>query len=225
MGRPRNGQGRTSTNWLPTHTYHAANKYWRSEEDYLKWKEEYSERRSTRKKEIAEGSPKRNPGPKRAHLAGKGASSKKWRPTHQYKRQGLWWRSEEHFRIYADAQALIKRAVRNEVSIEHQLEIERQTSFAVQSRLKQEQELAKQFANLKAKHGLRKKAMRSELKNVYARTLDPEIKQFFHLESIAVMKADEKLNAIRELFLSGSRPQEIMYRTALIVGLVMKEKQ
>lgn len=223
MGIVPTGKGRTSSHQLPSHPFKGGNKYWRSEEDFLAWRKEYNEKRNKRAREIAAGSPPRKPGNPRA--GGCGASSHKWRPTHQFKRRGRWWRSEEEYRKFAEGQALKKRAIRNEVSIDHQLEIERQTAAAIQASLKREDQLAREFIRLKEKHGLNKRATRATLKNVYAQTLDPEIKRFFHLESIALMKADEKLNAIRELFLSGARPTDILYRTALMVGVTMKEKQ
>lgn len=224
-GRKPDGEGRTSRNWRPTHPFKAGGIYWRTEEDYLQWKKEYNARRSARAKEIAAGAPKGPQGPKHPKSAGSGASTNKWRPTHQYKRRGRWWRSEEEYKKFADGQALRKRAIRNEVSIEHQLEIERQTQSAIKATLSRENHLQQEFMRLKAKHGLHPRATRATLKNAYAHTLDPEIKQFFHLESVAMMKADEKLHAIREMFLSGTRPQEILYRTALMVGVAMKEKQ
>lgn len=223
MGRCKEGTGRTSRIWRSTHPFHGSGLYWRSEEDYLAWKKEYNDKRRVRAEEIANGGPRRKPGNPKA--AGAGASSMKWRPTHQIKKRGRYWRTEEDYKIFADGQALKRRAERNEVSIQRQLEIERQTQIAIDAADKREEFVAKEFVRLKEKHGLRKYARRAELKTVYARTLDPEIKQFFHLESVAQMKADERLHAIRELFLSGARPQEILYRTALMVGVAMKEKQ
>lgn len=220
-----NGQGRSSKHRRDSHTYYGQGLYWRSEEDFFAWKKEYNEKRSARAREVANGAPKHNTVPKNPRMRGQGASSNKWRPTHPYKRRGRWWRNEEEYRKFADGQALKKRAVRNEVSIDKQVEIELQTEVALKANKKRKESLNKEFMRLKEKHGLRKNAMRVELKNAYARTLDPEIKAFFHLESIAQMKADEKLHAIRDLFLSGARPQEILYRTALMVGVAMKEKQ
>ena len=220
------GEGRSSKKWRKTHRFKGAGRYWRSEEDFKAWQEEYNAKRRKDLEAFRKDNPPKSRAPHNPRAAGQGIMSMKPRPTHPYYARGKYWLSEQHFRVWADEQALKKRADRNEVSIDRQLEIEAQARASLVLATKREDKIHAEFNRLKQKHGLRKNATRIELRNVYAKTLDPEIKMFFHLESVALMKADEKLEAIREMFLTpGIRPQDILYRTALMVGVAMKEKQ
>jgi hypothetical protein len=62
------------------------------------------------------------------------------------------------------------------------------------------------------------------LKGVYDRTKDPEIAKFLQLRDQTTASDAEKLARIRKLFLSGENPYEILYQTALMVGINLRKK-
>lgn len=220
------GQGRTSAKWRSTHRFKGGNCYWRSEEDFLKWKEEVNAKRRQQTVEMRLTTPKKSTAPKNpGGRKGQGITSTVRTEEHTLYRWGRWWRNEEDYEYWRQGQMLKKRADRNEVSPERQMQVEREARAAIKAQQDREEKLRKEFMRLKEKHGLPKRATRIMLQNVYARTLDPEIKQFLHLESIAQMKAEERLLEIRKMFLSGMKPQDILYRTALMVGINVKAKQ
>lgn len=221
MGAVPNGQGRVSRKWTSTHRFKAGGYYWRTEEDYKAWRVEQNKIHAEKVARL-QGEKKPN-GP--SNRKGSGLSCTQKTPTHQYYAWGRYWVSREAYEEKRKQWLMTRNAVKNEISIDHQMEIEVELRSAVNRARAKEQKMSDEFMRLKLKHGLPRGATRMALKNVYARTLDPEIKQFFHLESTVALKADERLHAIRELFLSGLKPQEILYRTAIMVGVAVKEKQ
>jgi hypothetical protein len=62
------------------------------------------------------------------------------------------------------------------------------------------------------------------LKAVYNRTRDPEIGKFLLLQDRMTTTDAEKIARIRKLFLSGKNPYDILYETALMVGIGMRKK-
>lgn len=220
---PSKGSGKSSKTWLPTHQFKKYGVWWRSEEDFKVFQKEFlAKRRETKKRLEPEGRPRK---PKHG-LEGRGVTSTVWRPTHQFYAWGRYWPSEEVWRERREHNALRNRANRNEVSIEHQVKMERQIDLAEKIYFRREQALQKEFDRLRAKHGLSPIANRRALRIAFNRTNDPEILRFFHMQSIATMGSEEKLKDIRALFSTpGIKPIDIIYRTALIVGVEMKEKQ
>lgn len=225
MAGTKNGEGKSSRKWRSTHRFKGGGVYWRTEQDYLDWKADMNAKRRAKTVEMRLTTPKQSTAPKNPRMKGQGVSSTKQTAEHTIYRWGRWWRTEADYQAFRNKQIIKKRADRNEVSPERQMQIEREARAAILAAQNREEQIRHEFMRLKEKHGLPKRATRVMLQNVYARTLDPEIKQFLHLESIAQMKAEERLLAIRELFLSGAKPQDILYRTALMVGINVKAKQ
>lgn len=210
---PAKGTGRTSPVETPNHPYFKYGLWWKSEADFLEWKEVKKGKREPPKTR------------RRAHNAGKGITSEKWRPSHQFKGWGLWWRSEEEFLKHRDYTAKRVSAYRAGMAVDDFIKMKAETQDAIAMSKKLEAKFTERLRYLKAKHGLPDRCNRTHLLAAFAKTGDPEIKEFLYMDAHSKMNAEEKLHRIRELFLDGHKPLDIMYQTALIVGIRLGEKQ
>jgi hypothetical protein len=158
---------------------------------------------------------------------GEGVGSTHKTDRHQFYGWGRWWVSEEEFQKYRDRQVLTKRA-RNAgydyTQLDEFVEMERHVLEAVDTTRKKDKRITAELRRLKKKHGLPAHCNRMHLKAVYNRTRDPEIGKFLLLQDRMTTTDAEKIARIRKLFLSGKNPYDILYETALMVGIGMRKK-
>ena len=165
----------------------------------------------------------------RSHMRGQGnLCSLKPGAKFPYKRWGKYWVSEEKFNEYAKRESARKRAKdagwpRDRV--EEFMEMEKQAHDATKLLRQRERKIRIEFDRLRLKHGLSLKANRQQLRKAWERTGDPEILAFLHLQSTLTMGDNERVDQIRKLFLSGAQPYDILYRTAIIVGIDLKGRK
>lgn len=158
---------------------------------------------------------------------GEGVGSKVKTPRHQFFGWGRWWVSEEEFQKYRDRQILRKRAKNagyDYTQLDEFVEMESHVQRAVETSRQRDKRLTFEFRRLKKKYGLPANCNRIHLKAVYDRTQDPEIARYLQLRDTQTTTDAEKLARIRKLFLSGENPYEILYQTALMVGINLRKK-
>ena len=170
----------------------------------------------------------RNPLSNNSSHKGEGVGSTVKTARHQYPGWGRWWVSEEEFKKYRDRQVLAKRARKagyDYTQLDEFVEMESHVLRAVETSRQRDKRLAFEFRRLKKKYGLAPNCNRIHLKAVYDRTKDPEIAKFLQLRDQNTATDAEKLARIRKLFLSGENPYEILYQTALMVGINLRKNK
>lgn len=160
-------------------------------------------------------------------VKGTGRMSLVQTPDHTIKGWGHWWRTQEDLDAYKrDTQ--FKRRARKAGFYDGEYEefrrLETQIGHGLEDIQKRERWVRHEMARLKAKHGLPKNANRQRLKTVAERTKDPELFALLNLMTTASMNDTEKLQRIRMLFLDNKPPAEILYQTALTVGINLRKK-
>lgn len=219
------GEGRSSTVQTETHTIKYGASWYRTQEDVDQVKE-YNRLLSRAKRRgfnTLEEYLATNPDTSRPDSK----SSKKWKPTHTIKSHGVYWRSQEDLQEYRARQALIKRA-RNAgydySQLDEFIKLEGGVQKATDLAKARERRNEKEFQRLKKKHGLDRYANRIHLRAAYDRTKDPEIAAFLNILTTEDATNEKKIAEIRKLFLSGKNPYDILYQTALIVGINLRKK-
>lgn len=148
-------------------------------------------------------------------------------PNYPYKRWNKYWVSREVFEAYAKREAARKRASDAgwpRERVDEFMEMEKQARDATKLLKQRERKTRLEFDRLRLKHGLSLKANRQQLQKAWERTGDPEILAFLHLQSTLTMGDKERIDRIRKLFLSGAQPYDILYQTAIIVGVDIGRK-
>jgi len=146
---------------------------------------------------------------------------------HTIKRWGRWWVSEEEFLKYRERQVLRKRAKTagyDYTQLDEFLEMEKATHGAIETARSREKWTQRELRRLKKKHGLGPRANRTHLKKVYERTGDEEVAAFLRILTTVTASDAEKLAHIRKLFMSDLNPYDILYQTALTVGIQLRKK-
>lgn len=211
---PMLGKGRSSREKLPTHQIWSDGRWWRTEKDARRHRQLKYEWR------------KRPKGEKVDRPGGYGESSAIWRETHQFKRAGRYWRSEEAYKRAYNRHKLAKEASDAGLSIEDYIETRDKGREAMRQSLNRDRYLKAELKRLKKKHGMNPGANRTHLGALYVKTRDPEIRDFLLLHDSIKSTSDQKVARIRELLLDGKHtPLDILYQTALIVGIQMKAKK
>jgi hypothetical protein len=159
---------------------------------------------------------------------GSGIASMKQTKAHTIRGWGRWWKTQEDLDAYAEMQKLQRRARDAGYGL-HQIdefrELENRTRRGLDSLRNREKWVKAEMARLKKKHGLPSHANRAHLKAVAERTGDPELFSFLSIMSTATLNDTERIAQIRQLFLEGRTYAEIIYETAHIVGIKLKEKK
>jgi hypothetical protein len=209
---PFRGTGASSRVKTETHTIYKDGRWWRTRKD---WERHREKKREWRKK---------NPSERRR--IGYGASSKEWLETHQFQKAGRYWRSEEDYKRAYNKHKLAREAAEAGLSIERYIEIRDKSREAYELSTKRSKFLKDELHRLKAKYDMKPSENRRHLAAKYVETRDPEIRNFLLLHDSVTSTSDEKITRIRNLILDGKhKPIDILYQTALIVGIAMKEKQ
>lgn len=209
---PFRGTGASSRVQTDTHTIYKDGRWWRTRKD---WERHREKKREWRKK---------NPTERRR--IGYGASSKEWLETHQFQKAGRFWRSEEEYKRASNRHRLAREAAVAGVSIERYIELKDKSREAFELGVKRTKYLKGELRRLKAKYNMKPSESRIHLAALYVKTQDPEIRDFLLMHDSVNSTSDEKIARIRQLMLDGKhKPLDILYQTALIVGISMKEKQ
>lgn len=149
--------------------------------------------------------------------------------THQVRGWGHWWRSQEELDEYSRDQTFKRRAraagYHSEQEMEEFRKRENRATESLDKVRNRERWIQAEMNRLKLKHGLGAQANRSHLKAAGERTGDPEIRFLFGVMTTATMNDTQKLNEIRQLFLDGKPPAEILYTTAMICDVKLRRKQ
>jgi len=159
---------------------------------------------------------------------GSGVASMKETKVHTIRGWGRWWKNQEDLDAYADLQKLQRRARAAGYAL-HQIEefraLEQRTQRGLDSLMNREKWVKAETARLKKKHGMPPHANRVHLRAVAERTGDPELFSLLSIMSTASMDDTARIAQIRQLFLEGRTYAEIIYETAHIVGIKLKEKK
>ena len=205
---PQLGAGLRSRVPLPSHPFKGHGMYWRNEKDFIAFKKKRAKERKVKvpKKRI-----------------GYGVSCQQRTAEHRIKRAGRWWKSEEDYKRFYRETELAKKAAAAGLSLDEYVETKRKATEARQSSTNRSKYLKAELNRLREKHGLPKASNRTHLEHVYIVTRDEEVRNFLLLHSAATLTADEKIARIRKLFLSGEKPLEILYQTAIVCGINMRK--
>lgn len=211
---PMRGKGASSRVRTDIHTLLIHGRWWRTRKDW----ERFNEKKKEWRRKKAEGEP--------TDRGGYGASSKEWRETHQFQRAGRFWRSEEDYKRSYNRHKLAREAAEAGLSIERYIEVRDKSREAYELSTKRSKFLKSELHRLKAKYNMKPSENRRHLAAKYIETRDPEIRDFLLLHDSITSTSDEKIQRIRSLILDGHhKPIDILYQTALIVGIQMKANQ
>lgn len=139
---------------------------------------------------------------------------------------GKWWRNAEDLEEYKERQALVKRAREagyDYTQIDEFVEMERNTRDAMKRAVSRERWVKREMARLRKKYDLPPQANRTHLGKVYERTKDPEVAALLNILMTQSDSDAAKIAHIRKLFLSGKNPYDILYETALLVGISLRK--
>lgn len=209
---PMRGKGASSRVKTETHSFYGDGRYWRSPKE---WERHREKKREWRQKNPIE-----------RKRMGYGASSKEWLETHQFRKAGRYWRSEEDYKRAYNKHRLARDAAEAGLSIERYIETRDKSREAYELSTRRSKFLKAELRRLKEKYNMKPSENRRHLAAKYIETRDPEIRDFMLMHDSVTSTSDEKVARIRELMLDGKhKPLDILYQTALIVGISMKEKQ
>jgi len=221
----KHGEGLTTTTRTDTHTIKYGQRWYRTQADVDRVKER--NRLMSRAKRAGFKTVEEYLATKPDTSRRESKSSVHRTNTHCIKGEGVWWRTAEDLEEYRVRQRLLKRA-RNAgydyTQLDEFIEMEGNVTKAVELSMRRERRNDNEMKRLKRKHGLGAQTNRMHLRAVYDRTRDPEIAAFLNLISLEDTTNEKKIAEIRKLFLSGKNPYDILYQTALIVGINMRKK-
>lgn len=157
---------------------------------------------------------------------GKGKMSKCWTPEHKIKGWGWYWRTQEELDAYKKKINDKKRAKAAGFGddVEKFLEADEQADRALGEVRNRQRFITYEMNRLKKKYNLGASANRTHLKALAARTQDPDLMNLLNMIASKDLNDHEKIARIRKLFLEHHTPADILYQTALIVGIQLRKK-
>lgn len=105
------------------------------------------------------------------------------------------------------------------------VKVHKQASQGLDSLKRREKWIKHEMTRIRKKYDLPSRANRSHLKSVYERTKDPDIFYLLNFMGSSTLNDTERLNAIRRLFIEGKPPGEILFQTAVLLGIDIRKKQ
>lgn len=139
---------------------------------------------------------------------------------------GKWWLNHGDLEEYKNRQALVKRAREagyDYTQIDEFVEMESNTRDAIRRAKTRERWVRREMTRIKKKYDLPPQANRTHLGKVYERTKDPEVAALLNILMTQSDSDAAKIAHIRKLFLSGKNPYDILYETALLVGISLRK--
>jgi hypothetical protein len=226
------GKGKTSNVPTELHTIQYSGKYWQSQQDVDEFRAKKMLLNEARRhgydaSTLDQYLEDKAAGKVKVVKKGLGVCSTKPTALHQVWGDGKWWRTTEDLHNYRKRQALVKRAKKagyDYTQVDDFLEIEKATHDAVDLTIRRERRDKDAMNRLKAKYGLPSHANRRHLNALFARTKDEEIARVLNMISQRNDTDADRVARIRKLFLSGAAPYDILYQTALIVGINLRKK-
>jgi len=221
----KHGDGVSTTKRTETHTLQYGQRWYRSQDDIERIKERNRllSRAQRAGYKTVEAYLATNPDTSRRERK----TSKVYLPTHTIKGEGVWWRNLDDLEEYRKHQRLIKRAKHagyDYTQLDEFEAMEGNVYRAVELSKRRDRRNYNELKRLKAKHGLASHANRIHLKAAYEKTKDPEIAAFLGILASEDTTNEKKIAEIRKLFMSGINPYDILYQTALIVGINLRKK-
>jgi hypothetical protein len=156
----------------------------------------------------------------------KGVMSKTRSATHPIKGWGWYWRNQEDLDAYKKKLNDARRARTAGFGddVEKFLKADAQADQAMAEVRSRQRFITHEMNRLKKKYGLGASANRTHLKVLAARTQDPDLMNLLNMMASKDLNDHEKIARIRKLFLEGRTPTDILYQTALIVGIQLRKK-
>ena len=159
---------------------------------------------------------------------GTGYVSKVRTPNHQFFKWSQWWSSEEAFEEYRRDQNQKRKMNRHGYEL-HQVEkfreMETEARDLIAERKRHDHRVRLAMQQIRKKYNMDPHTHRGHFKALYLRTGDPDVKLLLNMISTAPLIDTQKLERIRQMFLDKKSPADILYTTALMVGINLRKTQ
>jgi hypothetical protein len=159
---------------------------------------------------------------------GTGFVSKVRTPNHPFPKWGRWWVSQQAWEEYRDFDNQRRRRVvagKFHCETEEFVEMEKQTLAILNERSRHDQRVKRAMQAIREKYGMHPHTNRHHFRLLYERTGDQDVKALLTMISAAPLNDTQKLQRIRQMFLDGKTPGEILYATAIMVGVNLRKNQ
>lgn len=160
--------------------------------------------------------------------SGTGFVSKVPTPRHQFFKWGQWWSSEQawdEYRRHSNERRRGATVGYYACQTPEFLEMEKQALDLLNKRKSHDERVKRAMAAIRKKYNMDRHTNRHHFRLLYEKTGDKDVKALLELISTAPLNDTQKLERIRQLFLDKRSPADILYSTALIVGLNLRKTE